>query len=233
MNRTDRLHAIHEALRAARSGGITAAGLAESLEVSVRTIKRDVSALQQTGAPIWARPGPGGGYVLDASASLPPVAFTPSQAVSIAVALTVLPPGSPFGVDAANAALKVLGTLGPTARAQAEELAKRVWLMPAESFKPASAGVLRAIERSLAERLALTIRYEGDEGNETLRTVEPVIAAWVNKRWYLAAHCRLRDGIRWFRTDRIGRAWLTREPYEPRSVTEVGSPPPGAEPVSQ
>lgn len=233
MNRTDRLFAIHEALRSARSDGITAARLAEGLEVSVRTIKRDVSALQQAGAPIWARPGPGGGYVLDASASLPPVAFTPSQAVAIAVALAVLPPGSPFAVDATTAAKKVLGTLGPTARARAEALAERVWVLPAERFKQASASVLRAIERSLDEGLALTIHYGDDQGTETRRTVEPVMAAWGNERWYLVAHCRLRDGIRWFRADRISQAWLTRQPYEPRPVAEVGTPPPGAEPVAQ
>jgi predicted DNA-binding transcriptional regulator YafY len=232
VNRTDRLHAIHEALRRARSGAITAARLAEDLEVSVRTIKRDVSALQQSGAPIWAQPGPGGGYVLDVSASLPPVAFTPSQAVSIAVALAVLPPGSPFSVDAATAAAKVLDTLGPAARTGAEALAQRVWVLPAQDFEPASPGVLRAIERSLAERLALTIDYRDDRGNKTRRTIEPIMAAWGNERWYLVAHCRMRDGIRWFRTDRIEHAWPTRETYQPRPIADLGTPPPTARPAA-
>jgi predicted DNA-binding transcriptional regulator YafY len=77
VNRTERLYAIAEELRRAGRPGRTAGGLAGRFEVSVRTIKRDVSALLQAGLPIWARPGAGGGYVLDASASLPPVNFTP------------------------------------------------------------------------------------------------------------------------------------------------------------
>lgn len=78
MNRTERLYALHEALRRAGTGGCTAARLAEDLEISVRTVKRDVSALQQSGVPVWAQHGPGGGYRLDPSATLPPVAFSPA-----------------------------------------------------------------------------------------------------------------------------------------------------------
>src|SRR3954468_14886422 len=64
VNRTDRLYAIAEELRAARQPR-TATWLAERFEVTTRTVKRDISALQQAGTPVWAAPGPGGGYVLD------------------------------------------------------------------------------------------------------------------------------------------------------------------------
>lgn len=127
MNKTERLYAVAEALRRAGPGGTTGAALARLLEVSERTIKRDVSALQQAGAPIWAQAGPGGGYVLDAVASLPPVNFSPGQAVATAVALALMPPGSPFAVDAAAARGKVWDAMGPADRARAGELALRVW----------------------------------------------------------------------------------------------------------
>lgn len=108
--------------------GTTGPRLAAALEVSERTIKRDVAALQQAGLTIWAQAGPGGGYVLDPSASLPPVNFTPGQAVAVAVALATLPPGSPFAVDALAARGKVWDALGAGDRARAEALAARVWV---------------------------------------------------------------------------------------------------------
>ncbi|MCR1982589.1 WYL domain-containing protein [Cellulosimicrobium cellulans] len=128
MNRTERLYALAEELRRAGRTGTTGPRLAAALEVSERTIKRDVAALQQAGLTIWAQAGPGGGYVLDPSASLPPVNFTPGQAVAVAVALATLPPGSPFAVDALAARGKVWDALGAGDRARAEALAARVWV---------------------------------------------------------------------------------------------------------
>ncbi len=128
MNRTERLYALAEELRRAGRTGTTGPRLAAALEVSERTIKRDVAALQQAGLTIWAQAGPGGGYVLDPSASLPPVNFTPGQAVAVAVALATLPPGSPFAVDALAARGKVWDALAAGDRARAEALAARVWV---------------------------------------------------------------------------------------------------------
>ncbi|MEO1063358.1 MAG: WYL domain-containing protein [Actinomycetota bacterium] len=232
MNRTDRLHAIHEALRRAGPAGTTASRLADDLEVSMRTIKRDVSALQQAGAPIWAQPGPGGGYRLDGSATLPPVAFTPSQAVAAAVALATLPAGSPFGVDARAAADKLLDTLDEPARARAERMSERVWVLDQDPERPFDRSIVRAIERSLSERLAVTIGYT-TERETTERTVEPIILAWSGRRWWLVGHCRLRDDIRWFRFDRITRAACTGTSYRPRPVADVGEPPAAARPVTR
>ncbi|WP_425272898.1 helix-turn-helix transcriptional regulator [Rathayibacter festucae] len=76
MNRTDRLYGLVEELRAVSPRPRSARRLAERFEVSVRTIERDPSALQQSGLPIWAEPGRTGGYVIDASATLGPAGFT-------------------------------------------------------------------------------------------------------------------------------------------------------------
>src|SRR5205823_5829929 len=67
VNRTDRLYAIVELLRATAPRARAARDLADRFEVSVRTIERDISSLQQSGVPIWATPGPGGGYYVDRS----------------------------------------------------------------------------------------------------------------------------------------------------------------------
>ena len=242
MNRTERLYALAEELRRAGRGGTTGPRLAALLEVSERTIKRDVSALQQAGALIWAQAGPGGGYVLDASASLPPVNFSPAQAVAVAVALATMPMGSPFAVDGAAARRKVFDALGPMDRARAEALAGRVWInapgrgdasadagsRPASGTDP---GVLRAVEQGLSRSRVLAVRYQSATGAVTRRQVEPIVLAFADGRWYLVAWCRTRVAVRWFRLARIERADLTGETCVPRSAAEIGTPPPDAAPV--
>lgn len=246
VNRTDRLYAIREELRRVGGAGTTGARLARLFEVSERTIKRDISALQQAGAPVWAQSGPGGGYVLDASASLPPVNFTPTQAVAMAVALATLPPGSPFAVDAAAARAKLWDTLGDRDRQRAQRLSARVWTRapvsrPRGGEVPDGVGpggavpspaVLRAVEQALGDERALAIAYAGREGAITQRTVEPILLAHTGGRWYLVAWCRLRTDVRWFRLDRIADAHLTTERYVPRDVASVGEPPAGSAPVA-
>ncbi|QJW34826.1 helix-turn-helix transcriptional regulator [Cellulosimicrobium protaetiae] len=148
MNRTERLYALAEELRRAGRTGTTGPRLAAVLEVSERTIKRDVAALQQAGLTIWAQAGPGGGYVLDPRASLPPVNFTPSQAVAVAVALATLPPGSPFAVDALAARGKVWDALASGDRDRAEALAARVWVRHDAGSVPAAGDTAGAPLRS-------------------------------------------------------------------------------------
>lgn len=233
MNRTERLYAVAEELRRAGRAGTSGPRLARLLEVSERTIKRDVSALQQAGLPIWAQPGPGGGYVLDAVATLPPVNFTPAQAVAVAVALAAMPPGSPFTADGAAARGKVFDALGAADRERARELAGRVWLDtgPAAPVPTADAPVLRAVEDSLSRHLVLTIRFRSRAGVVTRRQVEPILLAHARGRWHLIAWARDRDAVRWFRLEGIEKADVTRERYDPRPVAVVGEPPPGAAPA--
>ncbi|CAN5696618.1 hypothetical protein BH20ACT2_BH20ACT2_13990 [soil metagenome] len=181
------------------------------MEVSIRTIKRDVSALQQAGAPIWARTGPGGGYVLSESASLPPLNFTASQAVAVRVALAALPPGSPFVADAKTASSKVADALGSSELATARAVASRIWVVADDEDHPPDSATMRAVERALVDKVAVALVYGTADGSRTRRVVEPAVLALDSGRWYLVAHCRLRDDIRWFRLDRIARADLTRQ----------------------
>lgn len=160
------------------------------------------------------------------------MAFTPSQAVAVATALSALPPGSPFSVDLRAASGKVRDTLGSAAQERADTLAGKVWVLAQQPERTPPANVLRAIERALTEELVLSIRYRSAQGARSTRPVEPIIAAWTGGRWYLVAHCRWRDDIRWFRFDRIERADVTHDRYQPRPVTDIGSPPPDARPVA-
>ena len=82
MNRTDRLYALVEELRARSPRVVRSAELAERFNVTTRTIERDLHALQEACVPIWAQPGPGGGYGIIAETTLPPLNLTPAEAAA-------------------------------------------------------------------------------------------------------------------------------------------------------
>jgi len=230
MNRTDRLYAIVEELRAAAGRGRTAAQLATRFEVTERTIKRDVSALQQSGVPIWATSGPGGGYGLDAAATLPPLTFTVGEATAVAIALATQP-GLPFRPDGQSALTKLMAAMTPEGRASASELASRVWLRA--DGDAARNAVSRAIEESLRHQRVVVLDYVDRGGTRTeKRPVEPMAFAQSRGSWYLLAWCRRRRAGRWFRLDRISGAWPTTEEFVARDVIEVfGEPPDNVAPV--
>jgi predicted DNA-binding transcriptional regulator YafY len=219
MNRTDRLYAIVEDLRAAGARGRTSAQLAARFEVGARTIKRDVSALQQAGVPIWAEGGPGGGYRLDAAATLPPLTFTPGEALAIAVALHAQP-DLPFGADARSALTKLLGAMHPSARQEAEAAVEHVYVrhgQPVEPRPPAA----RIVEEAIRTGTVVVVDYRARDGRRSeRRPIEPLALGRDRGTWYVWAWCQRREQGRTFRLDRITAAWATTEVVE-RTVEEV------------
>ncbi|MFE3454638.1 helix-turn-helix transcriptional regulator [Nonomuraea sp. NPDC059194] len=216
MNRTDRLYALVEDLRAISPGCRSARQLAKRFEVSVRTIERDIAALQESGVPIYAEPGRSGGYAIDKNHSLPPLNFTPAEAVAIAIALSRAG-DQPFGRQARSALRKVVAAMPGSEGELARELARRVQLVaPAETgeeIQPLGrAGVSRTIEDALLRRRVLHLDYADRKGVLTSRDVEPgVFLGGRGGFWYLVAWCRLRDDVRVFRLDRIAGATLSEE----------------------
>jgi predicted DNA-binding transcriptional regulator YafY len=220
VNRTDRLYALVEELRAASPRPRSARELAAGFEVSVRTVERDISALQQSGVPIYAEPGRRGGYVLDKSVSLPPLNFTPAEAVAVAVALSAAS-ASPFALHARSALRKLVVAMPGPEEERARRLAARVHLLVEPEPYPR---VSRVIEQALLHRRVLVIEYTDVKGEATRREVEP--AVFVGGRgghWYLVGWCRLRRDARIFRLDRISRAEETDEP-SPEHPPELFAP---------
>ena len=228
MKRAERLHALSEMLRRSGARGCTAERLASEFEVSVRTVKRDLAALASGGAPIWSRPGPGGGYGLAAHASLPPVSLSPGQAVALLTAAAAAP-DAPFADLAAAGIRKVVDVLDPPTRARADELARRVWVDAAPS---ASRAIRSALEEAMADQRVVRIGYTANDGAKTRRDVEPMMFASTGGRWYLVGWCRLRHAVRWFAVGRIDRATVTTTPCEGHPIDEIGTPPPSARPAS-
>ncbi len=214
MNRTDRLYALVEELRAVAPRPRSAPWLATRFEVSARTVERDISALQQSGVPIWAEPGRRGGYCLDRVRTLPPVNFTPSEAVAMAMALPKLA-GTPFHATAAAALRKLVAAMGPADAAAARDMAGRIHLLGGDG---GSAPVPRLVADALTAGRVLRIRYADRTGAATVREIEPLGYVGTRVHWYLVAWCRLRSEVRAFRTDRITTATVTAEVPPSRSL---------------
>jgi len=355
MNRTDRLYALVEELRAVAPRPRSARQLAGRYEVSTRTIERDILALQESGVPIYAEPGRTGGYVIDKTQTLPPLNFTASEMVALAVSLAGADE-TPFSAALRSALRKVLASAPAAQTAAAAQLMDRVRLVspvgarragppPAAAPHPSpgavqtvpgavqtvpdpvptvpdpvptepgtvptengmartengtvppnngtvrtktgmartengtvppnngtvppktdtartktgtvppktdtartATGVVRrpagavagsergparsehigaraavplAIQEAITSRHVLALDYRDRNDAVTVREVEPVAFVGIRSLWYLLAWCRLRDGARAFRLDRIVAVTDTGEPAPHRSYRDL------------
>jgi predicted DNA-binding transcriptional regulator YafY len=214
VNRTDRLYALVEELRAVAPRPRSASWLAARFEVSVRTVERDLNALQQSGVPIYAEPGRTGGYCIDKARTLPPVNLTPGEAVAMALALRRLQ-GTPFQANAGSALRKLVAAMQVDDAAAAHDMAGRIHLLGDAVTTPS---VPRIVADALSTRRVLRIGYGDRAGATTLREIEPVGYVGTANHWYLVAWCRLRQALRVFRTDRIVTVTVTAEVPTPRSL---------------
>jgi predicted DNA-binding transcriptional regulator YafY len=243
VNRTDRLYALVEELRAVAPRPRSARQLAARYEVSTRTIERDILALQESGVPIYAETGRCGGYVLDKALTLPPLNFTAAEMVAIAVSLARAET-TPFAAAMRSALRKVVAAAPAARMAEAAQLTDRVWLVgtagpgqrppqPRGAAGPnavagsragssqAGAAVPLAIQEAITARHVLVLDYRDRNDAVTVREVEPVAFVGMRTQWYLMAWCRLRGGGRAFRMDRILAVTDTGEPAPHRSYRDL------------
>jgi predicted DNA-binding transcriptional regulator YafY len=221
VNRTDRLYALVEELRAVAPRPRSARQLAARYEVSTRTIERDILALQESGVPIYAETGRCGGYVLDKSLTLPPLNFTAAEMVAMAVSLAQAE-ATPFASAMRSALRKVVAAAPAVRTAEAGQLADRVRLIGSAGpgqRRPQPPGL--AIQEAIIARHVLVLDYRDRNDAVTVREVEPVAFAATSSQWYLMAWCRLRDGGRAFRMDRILAVTDTGQPAPHRSYRDL------------
>eukprot|EP00752_Nemacystus_decipiens_P000434 g434.t1 len=192
MRRTDRLFDLIQRLRAAREP-VTAARLAEELEVSPRTVYRDVVTLQSMRVPIDGEAGVG--YVMRAGYDLPPLNFSREEIEAIMVGLSLLPRTGDRGLQ--DAARRVLSKID-TARVADGSLNASGWGVraPADDLP---ARLRDAIHREQA----LFIRYTRLDGRESARKILPLSMTYYIEVAVLGAWCALREDFRHFRIDRI------------------------------
>jgi predicted DNA-binding transcriptional regulator YafY len=235
VNRTERLYALVEDMRAVAPRPRTAHHLAARFEVSVRTVQRDLGALMEAGVPLYATPGPGGGYAIDPRHTLPPVNFTSDEAAALAIALA-RPGTSPLAGALRSALRKVVAAMPPAEVDAARRLAGRFHLAspagpddaaPGGAADPADAAnaggmpagpAAQAVEAALVAGRVVEIDYCDRHGELTRRAVEPVAVVNPGTNWYLVGHCRLRNDTRAFRLDRVLAAGVTDEPAPERDI---------------
>ena len=180
MNRTDRLYALVEELRALAPRPRSARQLAERYEVSTRTIERDILALQESGVPIYAETGRRGGYAIDKTLTLPPLNFTAAEMVAIAVSLA-REENTPFAAATRSALRKVLATASAAQTAEAGELIDRVRLIGAARPGERQAAAVRPGERvreMAAQERPAQERPDGDEPHRELPARERAARRW-------------------------------------------------------
>ncbi|WP_127105498.1 helix-turn-helix transcriptional regulator [Pararhodobacter zhoushanensis] len=182
-------------LRAARRG-MTAQALAARLEVSARTVYRDIALLQASGVPIEGAAGVG--YVLRPGFDLPPLHFNADEAEAIRVALALLPRTGDAGLIAA--AESVAHKLGAGTGAP---LSASGWHEIPSGVDP------QVLRRAIRDARVLRLTYRDEAGLESTRAVLPLDLTYFVEAQVLGAWCRLRGAIRHFRLDRMVSASLT------------------------
>lgn len=208
MRRADRLFDIVQTLRAA-GRPLTAAALADRLEVTVRTVYRDIVALQASRVPIEGAPGLG--YVLRRGFDLPPLMFTAEEIDAIAVgARHVQRLRDPKLQQAAESVLAKVTAIVPQTL-QPYLRAPRFYV--SEGSAPLIGVDLAKIRDAIRSRHKISIAYIDGESRHSTRTIWPIALAYYVDVTVIAAWCELRDAFRHFRADRIRSAQLLEERF--------------------
>jgi predicted DNA-binding transcriptional regulator YafY len=194
----------------------TATELAGRLEVTARTVRRDISRLRDLGYPVDAEPGPHGGYRLARGASLPPLLFEEDEAVAVGVGLRLAADGSVGGLD--DAALSALTKLdqvlpsGLAARVRAvHEMVGQLHGRPPDQV---AGELFLAIAQACRQGERLRLRYTDKTGRETERRFDPFRLVHAGPRWYLVGIDVDQSAWRTLRLDRIDGVDVTRQRVE-------------------
>ena len=213
MKKAERQYALVDLLRAARRPW-SAARLAAELEVSSRTVERDIASLQTAGVPLYATPGAAGGYAILREYSLPPLNLSATESSAVLAGLALLD-SSPYQGAARRARAKIAAVLADADRPVVQELLTTTQMIdgsaPAADAVPV--GILADV---IAARRVVRITYVGepppggrDGAGEaggvttTVRDVEATGLLRAADAWLLVGWCRLRDAVRGFRVERI------------------------------
>ena len=199
MRRADRLFQIVQLLRGGRL--VTAAQLAEKLEVTPRTIYRDVADLMSTGVPIEGEAGVG--YIMRDGYDLPPLMFTEAEIVALVAGARMMQVwgGAAMAEGATEAIVKIEAVLPERLRQRVNAVGINAHDM--NDISPKVRQLIDQIERASYEKRRLTISYRDEGSTVTTRTVRPLGLWYWGKVWTMVCWCELRAGFRMFRIDRI------------------------------
>lgn len=213
MNRIDRLHAILTHLQSKRK--VRAQEVADRFNISLRTVYRDVKALEESGVPVIGEAG--SGYTIMEGYRLPPVMFTQEEASALLMGAKLAQQLTDASVKKCyDAALfKIKAILRTSDKDYVDQLADHIEVM--QSRVPAdhlSNQYLAALQKAIIEKKLIFIRYQANSHEQiTERIVEPIGLYYYSLNWHLIGWCRLRNDYRDFRMSRIIRLQLKEEGF--------------------
>lgn len=214
MNRTDRLSAILIQLQSKRI--VKAQEIADRFNISLRTVYRDIRALEEAGVPIGAEAGIG--YFLQESYHLPPVMFTTDEASALLFGEKLIEKMSDEKIrtDFCSALYKIKSVLRPDEKDYLEKLHDRVAVYNMNTLGDKYQQLwINEIRDSLVNKKVLQIKYEARYAEDAVcRKVEPIGLCNYSSRWHLFAWCKLRNDYRDFRLDRIQHLEATSENFK-------------------
>lgn len=218
MRRADRLFQIVQHLRGGRL--VTAQMLGQRLEVSERTIYRDIADLQSTGVPIDGEAGVG--YIMREGYDLPPLMFTRDEIVALVAGARMVQAfgGAAMARAAAEALVKIGAVLpGP----EKDRIRQTAIHVPSVMMSDTVRAAVDAAEKAIEERQVLALDYRDEQGRPTQREVRPLGLSFWGKVWTIVAWCEMRDDFRAFRIDRIAGmagAGRTFRPERGKTLTD-------------
>lgn len=201
MRRADRLFLIINALRGRRTA-LPARQLADMLEVSPRTVYRDVADLQLSGVPIEGEAGVG--YMLRKGSDIPPLMFSADELEALVAGTRFVRSfaGERLAREAQSALIKIEAVLPPELRERSakSKIFAPIWRDPAQNR---IAAMLDDLHEAVLRRRVLCLEYRDVEGRASTREVEPLCLSFWGGSWTLGAWCRHRQAFRNFRPDRV------------------------------
>jgi predicted DNA-binding transcriptional regulator YafY len=208
MRRADRLFHLVQLIRGRRLS--TAEFLAGRLEVSVRTVYRDIAALQAQGVPIDGEAGVG--YRMRTGFDLPPLMFTHAEARALVASVRVAQPrlDADLAAQAEGALSKILAVLPAPVRVAAESVA--LYALPV-ALAAQTREHLRVLRQAVENRRVVQVHYLDLKEARSARRVRPLGCFYWESVWTLAAWCELRQDFRNFRVDRIERLVVLEEAF--------------------
>lgn len=195
--------------------------LAGRLEISARTLRRDIDRLRCLGYPVSSSPGVEGGYQLEPGATMPPLLLDNDEATALVVGLQAAAHGPVTGIadSSVRALSKVMQILPDEVRRDVDAVHAMTVSSPLPDADSAlSAHTLATVARACSDQVRLRFAYTARDGEPTDRTVEPYRIVTVGRRFYLLAFDMDRRDWRTFRLDRLGDPDPARNRFDPRAL---------------
>lgn len=215
MNRIERISAILIQLQSKRV--VTAKEIADRFDISLRTVYRDMKALEETGVPIYAEAGTG--YSIMEGYKLPPVHFSVNEATALLTAEKLIEKLTDTGIekDYKSALLKIKAILRNTEKSYLETIDDHIEVVK-NRYLPGptkDSDFLQKIISAISAKSVLKLEYLASSSGEiSHRNIEPVGIFFLGNRWLLIAYCRLRNDYRNFRLDRFRTLVITAETFQ-------------------